>query len=210
MQAQLLSSICRFFSERAPRDAYIKNLNIKNKPSDYVDELRSLKVDVLDPTIDDSFLFPGKKIKEIKKVERYDNFSEDPVELYNKKYSDVEISNDFIEHFFQNSEFKDDLKVYFEVTNDDFSETNRYVFVDFSKETTINFDSFDWDLIKDLYIAHSRARHLHIKVREDSFCWVLKNNMPFEDLSIGFLCRITRVPDIYNVAFWNHFTNVYI
>ena len=199
-----------FFSERAPRDAYIKNLNIKNKSSDYVDVLRSLKVDVLDPTINDSFLFHGKKIKEIKKVERYDDFSEDPVAFYNKEYSDVEISNDFIEHFFKNSEFKDDLKVYFELTNDDFSETNRYVFVDFSKETSINFDSFDWDLIKDLYIANSRVRHLHIKVREDSFCWVLKNNMPFEDLSIGFQCRIKRVPDIYNVAFWNHFTNVYI
>jgi len=39
---------------------------------------------------------------------------------------------------------------------------------------------------------------------------VLKNNMPFEDMSIGFQCRIDRVPDFYNVAFWNHFTNVYI
>ena len=56
-----------FFSERAPRDAYIKNLNIKNKPSDYVEALRSLKVNVLDPTIDDSFLFHGQKIKEMKK-----------------------------------------------------------------------------------------------------------------------------------------------
>jgi hypothetical protein len=31
-----------------------------------------------------------------------------------------------------------------------------------------------------------------------------------EDLSIGFQCRIDRDPDIYNVIFWDHFTNVYI
>ena len=60
-----------FFSERAPRDAYIKNLNVKNKTGDYVEALESLKVDVLDPTIDDSFLFHGKKIKERKKIGRY-------------------------------------------------------------------------------------------------------------------------------------------
>ena len=40
--------------------------------------------------------------------------------------------------------------------------------------------------------------------------WVLKNNLPFEDLLIGFQCKIDRVPDYYNVNFWNHFTNVYI
>ena len=199
-----------FFSERAPRDVYIKNLNIKNKPDDYVKAFTSLRVEVLDPTINDSFLFHGQKIKEIKKVERYDDFSENPVEFYSKEYSDIEISNDFMETFFKNSAFKDDLKVYFELTNDDFSKTSRYVLVDFSKETTVNFASFDWNSIKDLYIDNSRVRHLHIKVREDSFSWVLKNNMPFEDMSIGFQCRIDRVPDFYNSAFWNHFTNVYI
>ena len=51
---------------------------------------------------------------------------------------------------------------------------------------------------------------LHIKVRQDSFVWVIDNKMPWEDLSIGFQCRIDRIPDIYNVDFWHYFTNVYI
>ena len=101
------------------------------------------------------------------------------------------------------------LKVYFELTNNDFSQTYRYITIDFSEETTVDFERFDWDSIKDLYIQSNRIRHLHIKVREDSFSWVLKNNMPFEDLSIGFQCRIDRKPDIYNIKFWNYFTNVY-
>ena len=199
-----------FFSERAPRDAYIKNFNIKNNTSDYVESLSSLKVDVLDTNINDSFLFHGKKIKELKKVERYDSFSEDPVTFYKKEFAGIEISDDFIEQFFRNSGFKDDLKVYFELTNDDFSETNRYVFIDFSKEITLSFERFNWDSIKDLYVQNSRIRHLNIQAREDSFSWILKNNMPFEDMSIGFQCRIDRVPDIYNVKFWDHFTNIYI
>lgn len=199
-----------FFSERAPRDEFIKNLNKKNKSSDYVETLRSHEVEVLDPIFNDSFIFNGKKIKELKQVERYDNFSEDPVEFYRKEFSNIEISNYFIEQFFKKSKFNDDLKVYFELTNDNFSQTNRYVLVDFSEEITVDFDLFDWDSINSLYVRNSKIRHLRIKVREDSFCWVLKNNMPFEDLSIGFQCRIDRVPDLYNVEFWNHFTNVYI
>ena len=199
-----------FFSERAPRDSYVMNLNKKNKTSDYVESLNTIEVDVLDTSLSDSFLFHGEKIKEIKKLERLDHFSEDPVEFYKKEFSDIKITNNFIQQFFKNSKFKDNLKVYFELTNDNFSETNRYILVDFSKETIVNFETFDWDAIRDLYVKNSEIRHLHIKAREDSFSWVLKNNMPFEDLSIGFQCRIDRIPDIYNVKFWNHFTNVYI
>ena len=116
----------------------------------------------------------------------------------------------FIEAFFKNSKFQDDLKVYFELTNDDFSETNRYILVDFSQAISVTFEKFDWNLIKGLYVQGSRLRHLRIKVRQDSFCWVLQNNLPFEDLSIGFQCRLDRVPDIYNIRFWDHFTSVYI
>jgi len=51
---------------------------------------------------------------------------------------------------------------------------------------------------------------LHIKVRQDSFLWVIFNQMPWEDLSIGFQCKIDRVPNVYNVDFWHHFTNNYL
>ena len=199
-----------FFTERAPRDLYIKNLNIKNKTSDYIKSLESLKVNVLDVCMNDSFSFNGTKLVKVNNIERQDNFSEDPVTFYKKEFSDIKIEDSFIKSFFKKSKFQDNLKVYFELTNDDFSETNRYVLIDFTNEINVNFDLFDWNSIKDLYVNKSSTRHLLIKVREDSFSWVLKNNMPFEDLSIGFQCRIDRVPDVYNVKFWNHFTNVYI
>ena len=36
------------------------------------------------------------------------------------------------------------------------------------------------------------------------------NKEPWEDLSIGFQCKILRFPNEYNVKFWFHFTNNYI
>jgi len=34
--------------------------------------------------------------------------------------------------------------------------------------------------------------------------------MPWEDLLIGFQCKLLRNPNTYNVEFWYHFTNSYI
>jgi CMP-N-acetylneuraminate monooxygenase len=39
---------------------------------------------------------------------------------------------------------------------------------------------------------------------------VVANGLPWEDLSIGFQCRVDRAPDVYNSDFWFHFTNVHI
>ena len=77
-------------------------------------------------------------------------------------------------------------------------------------KTKVFFKDFNWEEIKENYKDDNPVKYLLIKVRQDSFNWAIKNNMPFEDLSIGFQCRIDRVPDIYNVDFWHHFTNKYI
>lgn len=199
-----------FFSERAPRDEYIKKLNKKNTVDDYIEHLFKEKVEILDINTNDSYLFQGQKIKDLYNIDRSYSFSEEPVEFYKKVFSETKFNKDFIENFFKNSCFQDDLKVYIELTNDDFSETFKHIVVDFSNEIKVSFDNFDWESIKDLYVQSSKLRHLNIKVRQDSFLWVIQNNMPFEDLSIGFQCRIDRIPNIYNVKFWNHFTNVYI
>ena len=53
-------------------------------------------------------------------------------------------------------------------------------------------------------------RLLRIKVRKDELIEVLIHNKPWEDLSIGFQCRIYRKPDVYNYKFWDYFTNIYI
>ena len=83
--------------------------------------------------------------------------------------------------------------------------------VDFSSDKPIvSFKSFDWEKEKWYKDDIKSNRKLLIKVRQDSFNWVVKNIYPWEDLSIGFQCRIYRNPDVYNVKFWDYFTNVYI
>ena len=52
--------------------------------------------------------------------------------------------------------------------------------------------------------------YLQIKVRRDELLDVLLNGKPWEDLLIGFQCRIYRMPNIYNSNFWFYFTNIYI
>ena len=49
-----------------------------------------------------------------------------------------------------------------------------------------------------------------IKVRVESLMHVIKNYLPWEDLTIGFQCRIQRFPDVYESDFWYFFTNVYV
>ena len=128
----------------------------------------------------------------------------------NKVFSDMNIDSDYIENFFINSNFQDNLTVFFELTNDNFVDTLKFFIVDFSSTVpVVTFDEFNWEIIKSEYNSPEISK-LRIKVRKNSFDWVLKNNSPFEDLSIGFQCKIDRVPDIYNVNFWNHFTNNYI
>lgn len=199
-----------FFTERAPRDKYVYNLNIKNKTNDLKGPLQSIDVEMLDPLINDSLEFNGGNLIYADQVARAKNHSENPIAFYTKQFSNCYINNDFIENFFRKSEYKDNLVVYFELTNDDFSLTNRYITIDFTDDIKVSFESFDWHSLKALYLNGTKKRLLRIKAREDSFSWAIKNNMPFEDLSIGFQCRIDRVPDVYNAKFWDYFTNEYI
>jgi CMP-N-acetylneuraminate monooxygenase len=53
-------------------------------------------------------------------------------------------------------------------------------------------------------------RHVLLKVRAEGLAHVLRRGLPLEELMFGFQCRIDRKPDIYNAAFWYHFSNVHI
>ena len=128
-------------------------------------------------------------------------------EVYRKVFKVPEASDFYIDDFFINSSFEDSLIVFFQLTNDDFSEVRKSFYVDFSgTNVVVRHNEFDWEKEKSFDSAENSIRKLRVKVRQDSFNWVIKNNLPFEDLLIGFQCLIDRNPDIYNVKFWNYFT----
>ena len=55
-----------------------------------------------------------------------------------------------------------------------------------------------------------KIRLLNLKIRKETFIYTIKNKMPWEDILIGFQCRVVRNPNIFNSNFWYHFSNIYI
>ena len=158
----------------------------------------------------DQFVFKSNKLTSKSNLERQN--SHDPVEeFFEDIFKNVIVSDSYLEKYFLKSSFKDMLKIYLQLTDDSFSKILKMISVDFSNDKPyVSFKSFDWDKEKSRKDAIKSNRKLLIKVRQDSFNWVVKNKYPWEDLSIGFQCRIYRNPDVYNVDFWDYFTNVYI
>ena len=60
------------------------------------------------------------------------------------------------------------------------------------------------------YREEDNINYLNLKIRKESLYMTIDNFLPFEDLLIGFQCRVRRMPNLYNNRFWYHFTNVYI
>jgi len=196
-----------FFQEAAKRDVYIKESNLKNSVNDYIEYLNE---EVLDTTCYDEFLFNGASFISSQKIEREQSCIS-PENFYKEIFSNYSLKDSEIKEYFINSNFQDNLILYIELTDDDFSNTKLMFSVNFSKDKPeVKFDDFYWNKIKLENTSTTLNRKLHIKIRQDSFSWVINNKMPWEDLSIGFQCKIDRSPDIYNVDFWDHFTNNYI
>jgi CMP-N-acetylneuraminate monooxygenase len=201
-----------FFSEKAQRDYYIKENNKKNTITSYEQIFYG---DILNVEEYDEFNFCGNELKSVGNIHRDIDSHKSVEEVYRQVFKNTDVTDYYIENFFINCKFKDNLIVFFQLTNDNFNEVKKSFYVDFSsKNVFVRFVDFDWEEEKSFEFDSDSVlnpkRKLRIKVRQDSFNWVIKNNLPFEDLVIGFQCRIDRTPDIYNLKFWDHFTNVYI
>ena len=197
-----------FFKEKAQRDSHIKENNKKNTIISYEKKFNGKVLNIEEC---DEFYFCGSELKSVGNLPRDLNNGQLVEEFYRKVFKAPEVSNFYIDDFFINSKFEDSLIVFFQLTDDSFIEVRKSFYVDFSgTNVVVRHNEFDWKKEKSFDSAENSIRKLRVKVRQDSFNWVIKNNLPFEDLLIGFQCLIDRNPDIYNVKFWNYFTNIYI
>ena len=197
-----------FFSEKLKRDDEILLNNKKNQIEDYNLFCKKQKIDLLNVKKKDEFTFFDNKI--IKKNVKESLFKETKPETYLKKFKKDfdEININEINTYFKNSNFKDDLVLYISLVNDNFKKSYLDFSVDFSKNK-IGFKKLKKFKEQKLK-ADEQKRILFMKIRKESFINTIRNFNPWEDLSIGFQCKIIRYPNIYNVNFWNHFTNIYI
>lgn len=203
-----------YFSEKAERDKFIFQNNKKNTFQDLRHLSKNTNCKIIDFEENDTIIFGKKTIlkkKNRKKIEQKKEKTEIENYINFTKKTFSKLSNDYIKNYFINSGFKDDLTLYLLPTNDKFEFLKNGYVIDFSDDK-IFFKNLKSEKILSKYKNSSNglSKHLFMKVRNESLNMVLANKLPWEDLLIGFQCRIMRKPNIYNANFWNHFTNKYI
>lgn len=196
-----------FFKERAERDAFIAERNNKNAIADFAENCAGVDCEILDVTKAQIFRFDGDRLVS-SLADQADSLPVDDIAQYLKdslqSYGNVD--ENLIRDYFLRSKFQRDLDFELIVTTDDFSRP--------LASFNIHFREGDDPLILTAGdgIAPRRhdVRYKQIRVRAAELMKVIRQGLPWEDLSIGFQCRVYREPNVYNADFWYHFSNVYV
>ena len=201
-----------FFTEKAERDQYIKKFNKKNTTCDFNEICLKNKCQLLDNNENQIFKLYGKKLtNKIKDTsEKYiDNSYSEFLNRKSIRISQRELIK-LVIHYFSYAEFKDNLVLDLITTCDKFSQHYERFKIDFESDNIEILDpNVEGNDLEENTLSADK-RYLKIKVRRDELIDVLVNRKPWEDISIGFQCRVYRNPNIYNERFWYYFTNVYI
>jgi CMP-N-acetylneuraminate monooxygenase len=197
-----------FFTEDATRDRYIKENNLKNDISHYSKVCKKFNTQLLNVEEYDTYIFRGNTLlrrekNNILKIKEKSN------NWYIKKIKNLykNTSKKEIEEYFKKSNFFNNLVLQLDLTNDDFTTTKNCFLINFYKNKCADVVVYDK---KNKLNINRDLNFKNIKVRYHEFLKVIRQGLPWEDLSIGFQCRINRKPNVYNSDFWYHFTNIYV
>lgn len=198
-----------FFKEKAPRDTYVSNANKKLSPSSYAADCEEHGVALLDVLQDDQYHFVGNELtaRDSLTVERW---PEPDISKYIEEtdLSFGETDREAVEAYFMRSGFTQSFDLLMRLTDHEFQSGELAFYCRFTPEGPV---SFEWMTEQEFQLRlETMPRYLAIEVRQAEFNRVVALGLPWEDLSIGFQCRVTRRPNIYNADFWFHFTNVYV
>ena len=202
-----------YFSEDAPRDDYIKQHNKKNSSQDVQKLIASKYPDVkyIDPITNDTICI-NESISLSKSITKRLTHAEiDTIDLYlsQETIPSEEVFFSQLKKYFDQSQFSDNLILYLIPCDDDFNDFTNSLITNFNNPSESEIHTSK--KIRNLYEnSNSSQRHLLIQVRAKSLWQVIEHHKSWEELSIGFHCRIHRKPDVYNSDFWYHFSNIYI
>ncbi len=203
-----------YFSEEAPRDDFIKKNNIKNSVTEIKTHVAKMAphIHFIDPTVTDNIYFQVNKelIKKNSKKEALYNLNQTYIDKYidHEKIEQLDFNLDKVISYFKQSQFQDELIVYLMLTDDSFNSHVEGLKIDFN-QPQIQIDKMNIQTLQADYAQVSRVRKKLIKVRLPAFYRVITQKLSWENLSLGFQCRIFRHPEIYNSKFWYHFSNIY-
>jgi CMP-N-acetylneuraminate monooxygenase len=192
------------FEEVAERDEYIKLMNQKNDPNVMNHFCEKKGIMYLDPnsSLEYSFTETGLSCRQLE-VEYFEKDDAKAVIDAQKVNSPPLIFLE-VKDYFSSCGFIDKQHLYIILTDDFFTEKGPVYFVDFN---SLLVNEVQLESISDC--SETNAVMI-IRVREESLARVIREKLPWEDLSIGFQLRIFRNPNVYEAKFWYHFTNVYI
>ena len=197
-----------FFNEKLKRDQKISKYNKKNSIDDFSKFCELNQIDLLDVLKKDVYKFSGIKLidKNNINVEITKDLSpEKYLQYYKKEFHTID--ENYIKEYFLKSKFKDNLLLYICLTDDNFKLQNINYLIDFSRNQ-ISFSKIS-KFTKSFLKKDTNFKKLVLKIRKESFLNVVYNKLPWEDLNIGFQCKVLRNPNLYNVNFWHHFSNIY-
>tara|TARA_B110000238_G_scaffold193133_1_gene229214 strand:- start:973 stop:2646 length:1674 start_codon:yes stop_codon:yes gene_type:complete len=201
-----------YFSELAPRDKYIKKNNIKNSQQTIAYEVADLHPNIItiDPINTDKINISKSITSHSSNIERAVMSNKDINQRINGEHvPNEEIFFTHAQEYFSASQFKDELILYLLPCESDFSPLDNGLIINFNKQIDITLARHQ-DVQLDYNLDRPSQRQLLIKVRATALWQVIQHQKSWEELSIGFHCRIHRKPDVYNSDFWYHFSNIYI
>ncbi len=196
------------FSENLQRDKFIKNNNKKIEISEYLKILKKKNVEILNTDNFKQFNFENQKLisKKIKSNKFYvDKKPSEYLKEFKNSNSKIEISK--IKKYFINSNFQDNLILNISLTNDNFLKNYHKFSVNFNLKKPLFSNGHTYKFERK---NEKKIRFLNLKIRKETFIYTIKNKMPWEDILIGFQCKVSRNPNIFNSNFWYHFSNIYI
>ncbi|WP_417668095.1 Rieske 2Fe-2S domain-containing protein [Roseibium sp.] len=198
-----------FFTERATRDSYIKERNRKNDVASYREGCDALGVELLDVTQNDRFVFEGSNLVSSEYLGIAPLKQGDPKRYL--EWTDEQFgtsSAEEIETYFLDSGYCRPLNLLIRLTDDAFEGGEEAYFCRFDESGPISVEALGRSGYE---AALSRLdRYLAIRIRKAEFVRVIQQGLPWEDLSIGFQCRVQRKPNVYHSEFWYHFSNIYV
>lgn len=189
-----------YFTEAHPADADIHAMNCKNTPQSVCEKVsrRVANVKHWIPKPGEWFDIGLQSLKNPKTepgyVKSYD-FKPYLEEIAAALHDENLATLSGLESYFEWAGFRGPLLLHVIETDESFQRILRAFYVDFT----------DGSIYEEK--PSVTLPYLRMKVRADVFRYVLREGLPWEEITIGFQARLYRDPDIYQFEFWDHFQN---
>lgn len=197
--AEVIVPFAGYFTEAHPADVEIKHMNRKNSP-ELIRDLAQKRF----PEVQTWIPSPGEvfDIGTRTSLDSPASSSAQPIYEFDKFLEEIRADLNFtplqdligIRKYFEWAGFRGNLILHVIETDENFEEVIREFLVDFANPSLLVPTRSDIN-----------QPYLRMRVRADSFRYVLRRGLPWSEISIGFQARFYREPDVYSYDFWRHF-----